>query len=346
MPYTPKPPPRTKPEFQDLYDYIEQELQSISRELLETGQLELRTTNSAPIRPREGMIAQADGTDWNPGEGAGTYKYEAGNWVKFGDASHVHTLADVTDAGALAALDQADVANIGPIATDRILGRDTAGSGDAEELTLSQVLDFIGSAARGDLLVRGASAWARLAKGTSGQFLSSDGTDPLWDDVPGGWTQIQENSPTSGSTSDFTDIPQTHKALLLMGRQLDFAGSCSVALKFGTTNTFGAFYNGFAGSLGVNNTTFSGLGGLTLTSSEVAIGAGTTTNDLTAMVLIFDYASTSRYKLIVNFSMRKTATNYFYVQFVILETTSPLENIRVTTTSTFVGGTYTLVGLF
>jgi len=204
MPYTPKPPPRTKPEFQDLYDYIEQELQSISRELLETGQLELRTTNSEPIRPREGMIAQADGTNWDPGEGAGTYKYEAGNWVKFGDASHVHTLVDITDAGALAALDQADVANIGPIATDRILGRDTAGSGDAEELTLSQVLDFVGSAARGDILVRGASTWTRLAKGTANTYLKSDGTDPTWAALAARAPDIileeQQTSGTDGGT--------------------------------------------------------------------------------------------------------------------------------------------------
>lgn len=66
--------------------------------------------------------------------------------------------------------------------TDRILGRDTAGSGAIEELTLSQVLDFVGSAARGDILYRNATTWVRLAAGTSGHFLKTNGAgaDPAW----------------------------------------------------------------------------------------------------------------------------------------------------------------------
>lgn len=65
-------------------------------------------------------------------------------------------------------------------ATARILGRKTAGSGAGEECTLSEILDFIGSAARGDLLYRGASGWLRLAKGTSGQALVMGADDPGW----------------------------------------------------------------------------------------------------------------------------------------------------------------------
>jgi hypothetical protein len=67
-------------------------------------------------------------------------------------------------------------------ATSRILGRKTASAGDAEECTLSEVLDFVGSAAQGDILYRGASAWARLAAGTSGQFLKTLGAsaNPTW----------------------------------------------------------------------------------------------------------------------------------------------------------------------
>jgi len=34
--------------------------------------------------------------------------------------------------------------------------------------------------ARGDILVYGASGWARLPVGTVGQVLTSDGTDPYW----------------------------------------------------------------------------------------------------------------------------------------------------------------------
>lgn len=67
-------------------------------------------------------------------------------------------------------------------ATDRVFGRDTAGAGAGEELTLSQVLDFVGSAAEGDLLYRGAATWTRLAKGTASQQLrmNAGATAPEW----------------------------------------------------------------------------------------------------------------------------------------------------------------------
>jgi hypothetical protein len=74
------------------------------------------------------------------------------------------------------------------MATDRLLGRDTAGTGAIEELTLSQALDFIGSAAQGDILYRGAANWERLGAGTSGEFLQTlgAGADPQWAAASGG----------------------------------------------------------------------------------------------------------------------------------------------------------------
>ena len=69
-------------------------------------------------------------------------------------------------------------------ATSRILGRKTAGAGVGEECTLSDILDFIGSAARGDILYRGASAWLRLGKGASGQRISQGADDPAWITCP------------------------------------------------------------------------------------------------------------------------------------------------------------------
>lgn len=67
-------------------------------------------------------------------------------------------------------------------ATSRMLGRTTASTGAIEELTLSQVLDLIGSAAQGDILYRDAAGWARLGAGTSGDFLKTQGAaaNPIW----------------------------------------------------------------------------------------------------------------------------------------------------------------------
>jgi hypothetical protein len=73
-------------------------------------------------------------------------------------------------------------------ATSRAIGRKTAGAGDPEELTLSELLDFIGGAAQGDILFRGAAGWARLAAGVSGKFLKTQGAaaDPIWATIAGG----------------------------------------------------------------------------------------------------------------------------------------------------------------
>lgn len=90
-------------------------------------------------------------------------------------------------------------------ATSRVLGRATAGAGIVEELTFSQVLDFVGSAAQGDILYRGASSWARLAAGASGQVLQTQGggANPQWADAGGGSvTPEAEGSLSSVSSLD------------------------------------------------------------------------------------------------------------------------------------------------
>lgn len=66
-------------------------------------------------------------------------------------------------------------------ATARILGRKTASSGVGEECSLSEVLDFIGSPARGDFLARGASTWARFAGVEQGSICYEGANlDPGW----------------------------------------------------------------------------------------------------------------------------------------------------------------------
>ena len=62
------------------------------------------------------------------------------------------------------------------------LGRKTTGAGPVEEVTLSELLDFVGGATAGDMLVRGASSWERLAAGTEGQVLKIVSGVPAWAD--------------------------------------------------------------------------------------------------------------------------------------------------------------------
>ena len=71
------------------------------------------------------------------------------------------------------------------VAADRVVGRKAGGNID--DLTLSEILDFIGSPAQGDILYRDSSAWARLPKGAAGQGLkmNSTATAPEWGTMPG-----------------------------------------------------------------------------------------------------------------------------------------------------------------
>jgi hypothetical protein len=73
-------------------------------------------------------------------------------------------------------------------ATARVLGRKSPSAGDYEECTLSDILDFIGSATRGDILYRGASTWVRLPADTDGKVLTTHGAsaNPTWETPAGG----------------------------------------------------------------------------------------------------------------------------------------------------------------
>ena len=75
--YSPQPLPREEKELPRFF-YDELKRISVLLELLASGQID--ASNAAPDRPREGMIRLADGTNWNPGHGAGLYVYFNSIW--------------------------------------------------------------------------------------------------------------------------------------------------------------------------------------------------------------------------------------------------------------------------
>lgn len=96
-------------------------------------------------------------------------------------------------------------------ATKRLLGRKTSGAGDVEELTISEALDFVGSAADGDILYRNGGAWLLLPKGTDGKYLLLSSGLPAWGASPGAVlisTQVASNV----SVIDFTGLDSTYEA--------------------------------------------------------------------------------------------------------------------------------------
>jgi hypothetical protein len=68
---------------EDAAVYAYEELLDLSQALSESQEfLALQVLNVAPAKPRDGMVAVADGTNWNPGGGAGIYARIGGAWVK------------------------------------------------------------------------------------------------------------------------------------------------------------------------------------------------------------------------------------------------------------------------
>jgi hypothetical protein len=180
------------------------------------GSVYLKTGTSAGF-----YVCLATNTWTQVGSGSGTVTTTGspanGNLTKFSGASSVTNgdlSGDVTTSGALAttiandAVTYAKLQNIS--ATARALCRKSASAGDTEECTLSDVLDFIGSAAQGDILYRGASGWARLAAGTSGYVLTTNGAgaNPGWGAVSGssggGMVLLQTLTASTSASLDFT----------------------------------------------------------------------------------------------------------------------------------------------
>jgi hypothetical protein len=91
--------------------------------------------------------------------------------------SNATTIAD----GAVTLAKQAN------LATQRIIARNTAGTGVPESVTITQILDWIGST-QGQILYRNGTAWTVLAPGIAGQVLQSGGAgaNPSWTTASGG----------------------------------------------------------------------------------------------------------------------------------------------------------------
>ena len=73
-----------------LYQYSghtpDEELKRVAEAMQSPNEFLILTPLSvAPKKPRDGVVAMADGVNWNPsGGGAGFYGYYAGSWKKLG----------------------------------------------------------------------------------------------------------------------------------------------------------------------------------------------------------------------------------------------------------------------
>lgn len=67
-------------EISDLPYYVETQFRRLVAALEETNHVRLEKHHAEPARPRDGMLVLADGTNWDPGSGAGFYGYNDGAW--------------------------------------------------------------------------------------------------------------------------------------------------------------------------------------------------------------------------------------------------------------------------
>jgi len=67
-----------------LVQYLINELRRLGALLVTAQENPLKELHAEPAKRFSGLIAFADGTDWNPGSGQGIYAYYNGTWNKLG----------------------------------------------------------------------------------------------------------------------------------------------------------------------------------------------------------------------------------------------------------------------
>lgn len=177
--------------------------------------LKIQEIDGSPVGfPR--VLKVTNGTLTDNGDGSFTLTIGAGG-VSDGDKGDITVSGSgatwTIDAGVVTYAKMQDIS-----ATSRVLGRKTSGAGDTEECTLSEVLDFIGSAAQGDILYRDSAAWARLGAGTSGHFLKTQGAaaNPVWAAAAGDWVPLATATASSSASIDFTGLTSAYIAYMVV----------------------------------------------------------------------------------------------------------------------------------
>lgn len=132
----------------------------------------------------------------------------------------------------------------------KILARKTAGAGDWEECSLSEVLDFVTSAAWGDILFRGTAGWVRLSAGTAGWFLQTGGAgaDPAWAAGGGGYSDEQAQDAIGAILVGLTYNDATPTIAVKRTAQIQVSDPAGVAITTGDGKAYfrvGAELNGY-----------------------------------------------------------------------------------------------------
>lgn len=237
-------------------------------------------------------------------------------------------------------------------ATARILGRKTSGAGDVEECTLSEVLDFIGSAAQGDILYRGASAWARLGAGTARQFLQTQGgaANPAW---ASGMAHLGSVTASGAVNAGFTNLDLTNfGAVIMTGANVQHAtDNTELLLRYSQSGTFlfGAAdyqWGTLVGSFGSTPAAFSDISDSRITVAGGIGNAAGEFSELSIMVLR-PGASDGRKSSFAQIQYRTTAgvNTYGWAFGGFIANANPIDGVRLQPSSGNFSGVFDLWGL-
>lgn len=74
-------PTTTLPEVTSVVQWVQANLRQLTERLNTIGLVQLIELHEEPPKPRVGLLVWADGTDWDPGSGAGLYVYSGSAWL-------------------------------------------------------------------------------------------------------------------------------------------------------------------------------------------------------------------------------------------------------------------------
>jgi hypothetical protein len=253
------------------------------------------------------------------------------------------------------------------IATNKLLGRATAGTGAAEELSVGTALSISGGTlavttvpvanggtgattltANNVLLGNGTSAVQLVAPGTSGNVLTSDGT--TWASTPSGiaskYDLISTAVASSTTNVDFTGLSSTYAQYVLVVSGF-YVGSIAT-LNMYTSSNNGSSYDSGAGNYKRNEISCDNTGAVSgSSSSATSINLGIPTTSTTGSYLAINMvnAGVSEPFSVEACSAKYISTGYQDRIVGFRDSSTAVNAIRLTAGATNLNGTFRLYGI-
>ena len=84
--WVPDPAHGISTEPKAILSYMSRQFRNLAAtlEAFQVNWVQMTVVHNEPDKPRAGMMVEVDGTNWDPGSGAGLYIYRGGAWTRIG----------------------------------------------------------------------------------------------------------------------------------------------------------------------------------------------------------------------------------------------------------------------